>query len=200
MESAVITSISDALELNKSRMKEGAQFIFRGLSCEFFALLPKIEWDKKVNKDDEQNNFENFKKCLEKQGYFEQQLIHNDFRALGLAKHYDRFPTRLLDWTSCILIALYFACENIKQHNLDGAVWCFSLPLNSNDSIWLNSREENEVSPFSFDKFKIFICSSFVDDFKMLLPKDNKQEAFGNSRDIKQQSIMRLAYSVIWKI
>ena len=36
------------------------------------------------------------------------------------------------------------------------------------------------------------ICGSFVDDFEMLLPKENEQEKLGNSRDIKQRSIMTL--------
>jgi len=142
------------VELYSSITKEGPQFIFRGMSCKDYPLLPRIEWDKETHKVDEQENFNNFKKSLESQGYFKQDFIHNDFRTLGLAQHYERFPTRLLDWTSNILIALYFACRNKDKHNLDGAIWLFLLPSDPLDSIWLNPNEENGVSPFSFDEFR----------------------------------------------
>ncbi|MBF0523247.1 MAG: FRG domain-containing protein [Candidatus Omnitrophica bacterium] len=187
-----IRNVNEVVELYNSTTKEGSLFIFRGVSCEAYPLFPRIEWDEKANKAAEQGNFNDFKKSLENQGYFKQDFIHNDFRTLGLAQHYQRFPTRLLDWTSCILIALYFVCKNKKKHNQDGAIWCFPLPLDSNDSIWLTPREESVMSPFNLDQFKIFICGSFIDDFKMRLPKKDGRKAFGNSRDIKQQSIMTL--------
>ena len=58
--------------------------------------------------------------------------------------------------------------------------------------IWLTSKEEGEISPFNLNEYKIFICSSFVDDLKMLLSRENEQEAFGNDRDSKQRSVMTL--------
>jgi len=149
-----IKNVNEVVELYSSITKEGPQFIFRGMSCKDYPLLPRIEWDKETHKVDEQENFNNFKKSLESQGYFKQDFIHNDFRTLGLAQHYERFPTRLLDWTSNILIALYFACRNKDKHNLDGAIWLFLLPSDPLDSIWLNPNEENGVSPFSFDEFR----------------------------------------------
>ena len=187
-----IKTICDVLEVNNSITKDGGQFIFRGVSCEAYPLVPRIEWDRSANKADEQKNFNDFKKSLENEGYFKQDLMHNDFRTLGLAQHYERFPTRLLDWTTNILIALYFACRNTDKHNLNGALWLFPLPLDPSDSIWLNPRAESGTSPFNLDQFKIFICGSFVDDFKMLLPNENEQGTFGNNRDGQQRSVMTL--------
>ena len=187
-----IKSLADATELDKSLQQKNSQCIFRGYSNEALELIPRIEWEKGSAESDEQINFINFKQSLENQGYFKQDLIHNDFRTLGLAQHYERFPTRLLDWTRDILIALYFACRNKDKHNLDGAIWLFPLPADPLDGIWLTPKEENGISPFNLNEFKVFICGSFVDDFKMLLPRENEQDAFGNDRDGKQRSVMTL--------
>lgn len=187
MEINEIKSVDEAVKFNASILKTGVKYIFRGHSCEAFHLIPSI--GRKSGKDKERNNFEEFRKLLEKKGYFNQPLMHNDFRILGLAQHVQYFPTRLLDWTSNIFIALYFACENKERHGQDGAIWSFPLP-NENDSIWLNPCEENTGSPFSFYEFKLFICGSFVDDFKLSLDENNIQ--FGHNRDMVQQSVMTL--------
>lgn len=50
-------------------------------------------------------------------------LTHTEFELewLMVAQHYD-VPTRLLDWTSDILIALYFACDGERFLNDDGVL------------------------------------------------------------------------------
>jgi FRG domain len=55
------------------------------------------------------------------------QLSEEDW--LCLAQHH-RLPTRLLDWTTNPLIALYFAVEADYQNNAD--VWCLGFPSTNN--------------------------------------------------------------------
>jgi hypothetical protein len=45
-----------------------------------------------------------------------------DLEWLMLCQHYG-IPTRLLDWSTDILIALFFACENEARHDTDGVVF-----------------------------------------------------------------------------
>lgn len=70
------------------------------------------------------------KRCMEfpKQDYIEE---YDEWRWLFFAQHY-RLKTRLLDWTSNPLVALYFAVENIfskaDDENDYGAVWAVTVP------------------------------------------------------------------------
>ena len=48
--------------------------------------------------------------------------VQSDWEALFLARHYG-LPTRILDWSSNPLVALYFACSPAKKLAREGAVW-----------------------------------------------------------------------------
>jgi hypothetical protein len=48
---------------------------------------------------------------------------HSDWDVMLLGQHYG-LPTRLLDWTSSPLVALFFATENYDDHDKHGVIWC----------------------------------------------------------------------------
>ncbi len=80
----------------------------------------------------------------------------NQIEWLFLGQHYG-LPTRLLDWSESIAVALYFAVENGENLDADGSIFCL-LPsmLNKNelnrDSIFL--PEEKEVAKITRDAFR----------------------------------------------
>ncbi len=58
---------------------------------------------------------------------YSESIPENDFECLAYAQHYG-LATRLLDWTTNPLVALYFAAET--HHDLDGAVYAYLSWLN----------------------------------------------------------------------
>lgn len=51
-----------------------------------------------------------------------QSFVETPFRKMMLAQHYGA-PTRLLDWTSNPLVALYFATKELNDNETDGAFY-----------------------------------------------------------------------------
>ncbi len=187
MKLTVIDNINTVIQFDKYIRDVNLKHIFRGHSCVCYELIPEIGRGSVQKVINENRCLAEFREDIKKNGYYQQSLEHNDFRISVLAQHYQQFPTRFLDWTSNILVALYFACCNLKKHDQDGAVWLFPAPDN-NDEIWVNQFEEKIKSPFEFNKVKLFICSSFIDDCRMKLG----EVEFGNQRDDVQRSVMTL--------
>jgi len=75
----------------------------------------------------------------------------NDWRWLEQIQHY-RLPTRLLDWTTCAKVALFFAVE--RNFEDDAQFWIFKSPLS-----W-QCDEHFEINPFA-DNLDIISNSSF---------------------------------------
>lgn len=87
-----------------------------------------------------------------KQEYFHipkySNSLDQDWYWLTQAQHLG-IPTRLLDWTLCSEIALYFIVSNNCCKNQDGDLWIFFVP----DELNINFKADNisKIKPFQYD-------------------------------------------------
>jgi hypothetical protein len=74
--------------------------------------------------------------------------VESDWEALFLARHYE-LPTRILDWSSNPLVALYFACSPERESSREGAVWgLLRIPDETADVRILAIPEPDPISLF----------------------------------------------------
>jgi hypothetical protein len=86
---------------------------FRGQSSDTYDLEPSIFRDIKSGNTYNESEMLKHSKFRNPNQYFK---INNEFQWLCLMQHYD-LPTRVLDWSESVLIALYFAVSS--KHNKD---------------------------------------------------------------------------------
>jgi len=107
--------------------ESGGMMIFRGHNDSNWKLLPLLARNTKFVKDYEdwqvceQETLNTFKKYAIQ---FMDKEPRNEIEWLILARHHG-FPTRLLDWTTNPLKALFFAVDDDSLKN-DSAVWAVS--------------------------------------------------------------------------
>lgn len=89
---------------------EGYAYVYRGLSSKKYDLIPSLGRDEKKMINETQM-FLDFKRNYYP---YTDVRLSSDIDLLCLAQHYG-LPTRLMDWTTNPLIALFFACQ--KTHN-----------------------------------------------------------------------------------
>jgi hypothetical protein len=87
------------------------------------------------------------------------------FDWLCLMQHYE-LPTRLLDWTENILIALFFAVKDKKHDNHDGLIYA------------LNSARLNEISSIVSRKRQVFDPSNLDVTIRCLFSISRTREEF----------------------
>lgn len=112
-----ISAITTCLQENTAGFKNTW---FRGHCNYDFELLPSIfrQGEKFGIELNEQRMFDEFKRR-----YPEESTSHNNtYDWLTLMQHYG-LPTRLLDWSSNLLVSLYFCCSNVLES--DGALFIF---------------------------------------------------------------------------
>lgn len=149
-----IRSVADAIELGINPDFERGQFIFRGQVNDDWDLIPKLFRDYPKEAD------------LIEIALCETLLLGiknpylNTFDPVDLLMNLQHFgvPTRLLDWTSDILIALFFACfdETETFKNKDGNLYVIEraqyTPFKINSS--KNNAFKKPINPSSIDLFK----------------------------------------------
>jgi hypothetical protein len=132
-------------------LRDKAHWSFRGQRDESWPLGIHIErFSKpcKLNRDDYLTHiFNQFKRrCVEHTGLFvpSPPPENDEWRWLFYAQHYG-LQTRLLDWTSNPLVALYFAVENIFSIKEDsiGTVWALAVDKD-HIKLWNQLNEEND--------------------------------------------------------
>jgi hypothetical protein len=106
-----IKELSGLSEYLNQQLWDVRTMIFRGVSDSTYELIPSIGRCKAKDETSllnfEKTIFEDFKQRAFRYLSHEPK---NDFEWLFLAQHYG-IKTRLLDWTTSPLIALYFACD-----------------------------------------------------------------------------------------
>lgn len=104
--------------------------IFRGQACSSWTLLPSIaRLDYKQSPMRHQDGWKGIEEHLlgEFKRYASMHLKQepkNKLEWMIQAQHHG-LPTRLLDWSTNPLKALYFAVENAKHHDVDGEVFVY---------------------------------------------------------------------------
>jgi hypothetical protein len=99
---------------------------FRGESDSNYKLRPQIGrmkeglWIPKYEPEQERNFLHRFRR----RSYSHYQRILTDWETIFLAQHHG-LPTRLLDWTSNQLVALFWACWSEENLNKDGSIYAF---------------------------------------------------------------------------
>ena len=141
------TSVSQYTEWLKKAYEKEEYVFYRGQSNTKYNLKPS------VLRDDKRVNCENLiyvKVLSECSNDFSMDMSH--ITILSKMQHYG-VPTRLLDITTNALVALYFACDDVRNEDKDGVVFAFY---------------PSEESVKTFDSDTISILSS--------IPRFTKQE------------------------
>lgn len=134
-----VTSAAQALEIGSRLAGAGdyvASIAFRGQSVFHWGAVPGIYrktpfFDKSISRSISVNSFVVEAHALESiyvEKFFQRARIHlnNPERSFAtdriLAQHFG-VPTRLLDWTTNPLVALYFAVSDPHKENVDGSLY-----------------------------------------------------------------------------
>jgi hypothetical protein len=130
-----IESVSSFVsDLAKFERRHIAQWFFRGHSDSNWILVPGL-FRLKKEREESFSNWEDLEAFLfaafkREAAQFLPAIVGTELEDLMcLGQHYG-LPTRLLDWTTNPLIALFFAVESDDERNAD--VWCMGFPSTNN--------------------------------------------------------------------
>jgi FRG domain len=162
--SGEIKSLADLHRISKeaatcSIKLSGAFQYYRGHGCSCYKLLSYISrFFSEIDplEKAEQKIISDLKLKTEEADKKEYFYIHQnsngfdqDWYWLTQAQHLG-IPTRLMDWTLCSEVALYFAVSDKSCKNNDGDLWIFFVPDEFN--IYNQTENLSNIKPFQADK------------------------------------------------
>ncbi|GAB3722379.1 FRG domain-containing protein [Flavobacterium koreense] len=146
MNEITLKGLEDYLKIIEPlRLKKYDYLLFRGQS-DNNSLLPGI-----ARKNQDENILKKEKEMLDhlkRVGYMKLKDSNDDWETLIIAQH-NKMLTRLLDWSSNPLVALWFAIEKEYKYNQDSYVYI----LASNSDMAISKHDEKD--PFSLKEIKI---------------------------------------------
>lgn len=194
-----VSSIPEYLDvvklLNSHKWANSDTMVFRGMSDYKWDLIPSIARSDSRDESAEHEMVNEFL-TLRPEAF---QDLHSNFELLAKMQHYG-LPTRLLDFTTNPLIALYFACE--KNDSKSARVICCNAFLSYIDNEIIEALSSSYL-PYSLENLKIedlllgtrvsayeYISKLYLaEDYRLLFAKPR----YWNQR-IKNQSAIFLIY------
>lgn len=146
-----VDSVSGLLSRIVELYTGNRSILFRGHRCEDWVLVPRIaRTPLRVSYSadplkTEQYMLDEFERLAVP--YLGNRDITSVWDRLALAQHHG-LPTRLMDWTSNPLVALWFAIEQPPERNMDAAIWAYG--TDEDDIVSLKK------SPFDLPRTLIF--------------------------------------------
>lgn len=128
-----IKSVTDYLgHVQSFEQQHIAQWFFRGVRDADYELIPSLFRIDINNTLTNWNDLEEYMLQIFKRESrpFLNTIPQDEIELITLAQHHG-LPTRLLDWSTNPLIALFFALERFDK-NIDSAVWCYGFPSTHN--------------------------------------------------------------------
>ncbi len=123
----IIMGFEKNMRRNKSNIEK---MLFRGMANESWELIPSIARNRNLEVNE--------KELIHEFKYRYPDIfmsLNTNFEKLSYMQHYG-LPTRLLDLTENPMIALYFACSEMKKRN--GRVLCLLDYINSYMNVYAN--------------------------------------------------------------
>ncbi|WP_286237890.1 FRG domain-containing protein [Neptuniibacter halophilus] len=155
MEIIQIKSLSGYLnaikKVKRYLLNNGAEIWFRGVSDKSYELLPGAIW-RGIEEGRHQAIIEEW---VNEYLLYSSEELSDGFDVYALAQHYG-LPTRLLDWTTSPLIALFFALEK-DEVNENRVIWAIDpFELNKKSVEWeghISISDRYLRKKFDLDKY-----------------------------------------------